>query len=402
MAVSTQFPSGPGNPITGTANVQTVAYQILATDAGTWIVIDSSGAVNVTLPATPPNAQFAVGVISIGTGITTVLRNGNNINGAAANLSLSQNEGTIFVTEGTNWFGIEPTANGVTSVGLTMPAIFTVAGSPITSSGTFTVTLNSQTGSGGAGVVLISPIGGGAGVPTFRKITLADSPSVGDVTVATKTVSYPATAADNGTWFIFNSASPVTLTLPAAAPTVPWWVGAINIGAGLLTISPNGLNLNGAGASTTLKTGQGTKVVTDAANYFCAFQALSARTTTSKTTGSLINNGIETGIVLLSKTILIVAVQVSVPARVELYSTSAAATADVGRLITTPIVAGSEHETIMDVNLNNTTGLTWVMSPAAWGSDGKVTPDGNLAYNITNFGGSTGTVTVTWTYIALE
>ncbi len=129
---------------------------------------------------------------------------------------------------------------------------------------------------------------------------------------------------------------------------------------------------------------------------------MSARTTTAKTTGSLVAGAIESGVVTLSKTILVVQVQVSVTARVELYSTTTARDADVSRPITVPVTAGTQNEVIMDVNLTAGTGLTWIMSPAAWGSDGKVSPDGNIAYNITNQTAGTTAVTVTWTYIALE
>ncbi len=337
MTISAQFPSGPGNPLTGAAQIVTVSYQVLPTDAGTWIVVNSTGAVTVTLPATPPNAQFAVGVISIGTGTTTVARNGNNINGVASNSTLIQNQGAVFTTDSTNWF---------------------------------------------------------AGLPP--------NTSQGDTGVLSKVLGYTVLSTDNGKWIVVNDASPATITLPSPASSAPWFVGVINIGAGLVTINPNGLNLNGSAASTQLKTGQGTKVVTDGSNYFCALQALSARTATSLTTGSLVAGATESLSVLLAKTVLIVAVTVSVAARVRLYSTAAAAAADLSRPVASPPAIGLQNEVIMDVNLTVATGLSWIMSPAAWGSDGKATPDGNLAYNIQNGTSGTIAVTVTWTYIALE
>jgi hypothetical protein len=60
----------------------------------------------------------------------------------------------------------------VTSVGLTMPGPFTVAGSPVTTSGTFSVTLNTQL----ANSVFAGPVSGGAAVPTFRALSAADIP----------------------------------------------------------------------------------------------------------------------------------------------------------------------------------------------------------------------------------
>lgn len=60
----------------------------------------------------------------------------------------------------------------VTSVGLALPSIFTVSGSPVTTSGTLTGTLASQT----ANTVFVAP-NGSAGAPTFRALVKADLPS---------------------------------------------------------------------------------------------------------------------------------------------------------------------------------------------------------------------------------
>jgi uncharacterized protein (TIGR02145 family) len=61
----------------------------------------------------------------------------------------------------------------VTSVGLSLPNIFTLTGSPITSNGTFTATLASQP----ASLVFASP-SGGPGTPAFRTLTASDIPNL--------------------------------------------------------------------------------------------------------------------------------------------------------------------------------------------------------------------------------
>lgn len=61
----------------------------------------------------------------------------------------------------------------VTSVALSMPAIFSVAGSPITVSGTFAVTLASQS----QNTVWAAP-SGSAGAPTFRLLVSSDIPDL--------------------------------------------------------------------------------------------------------------------------------------------------------------------------------------------------------------------------------
>ncbi|MBI5219967.1 MAG: tail fiber domain-containing protein [Bacteroidia bacterium] len=65
-----------------------------------------------------------------------------------------------------------PTLGTVTSVGLSMPSVFSVSGSPVTSSGTLTASFNSQT----ANYVFAAP-NGSAGTPTFRALVAADLPS---------------------------------------------------------------------------------------------------------------------------------------------------------------------------------------------------------------------------------
>ena len=61
----------------------------------------------------------------------------------------------------------------VTSVGLSLPAIFSVSGSPVTTSGTLTGTLANQS----ANMVWAGPTTGAAAAPTFRSLVGADLPN---------------------------------------------------------------------------------------------------------------------------------------------------------------------------------------------------------------------------------
>lgn len=65
-------------------------------------------------------------------------------------------------------------AGTVTSVGLTVPAILSVAGSPVTSSGTLAMTLATET----ANTVFAGGTSGGAATPTFRALVAADIPNI--------------------------------------------------------------------------------------------------------------------------------------------------------------------------------------------------------------------------------
>lgn len=77
----------------------------------------------------------------------------------------------------------------VTSVGLTMPAIFTESGSPVTTSGTIAVGLQTQS----ANKVWAGPTTGSAATPTFRSLVAADVPAnVSDLNTLTGSVTLAA------------------------------------------------------------------------------------------------------------------------------------------------------------------------------------------------------------------
>jgi hypothetical protein len=98
--------------------------------------------------------------------------------GASTNFRLPINNGTnnfVLTTDGsgnTSW--VSNAAGGtVTSVALTMPAIYSVAGSPVTSSGTLAVSLANES----ANLVWAGPTTGAAAAPTFRSLVGADLPN---------------------------------------------------------------------------------------------------------------------------------------------------------------------------------------------------------------------------------
>lgn len=76
-------------------------------------------------------------------------------------------------TNTNTWTAFGTGAGTVTSVGLALPSIFTVSGSPVTTSGTLTGTLATQT----ANTIFAGPTTGAAAAPTFRAVVLADIPT---------------------------------------------------------------------------------------------------------------------------------------------------------------------------------------------------------------------------------
>lgn len=123
---------------------------------------------------------------------------------------LLQGNGTAIsaVTIGTGLsFSAGTLANtGVTSVALSLPSIFNVSGSPVTTTGTLTATLANET----ANTVFAGPASGAAAAPTFRTLGPAD------ITTATayvaKSSAYTATTAD----YTIGVTGTTTITLPDA------------------------------------------------------------------------------------------------------------------------------------------------------------------------------------------
>jgi lysophospholipase L1-like esterase len=90
--------------------------------------------------------------------------------------SVSGQSGKVLSNDGTNllWITGGGGSGTVTSVGLTLPSIFSVTGSPITTSGTLAATLATQS----ANTVFAGPSSGSAAAPTFRALTQSDITSL--------------------------------------------------------------------------------------------------------------------------------------------------------------------------------------------------------------------------------
>lgn len=108
------------------------------------------------------------------------LRNALFQNLSSAPSSISTDRGRFYydtstsklrVFDGTTWSDVG--GGSVSSVALSLPSIFTVSGSPVTSSGTLTGTLATQT----ANTIFAGPTSGGVATPTFRTLAQADIPA---------------------------------------------------------------------------------------------------------------------------------------------------------------------------------------------------------------------------------
>jgi len=83
------------------------------------------------------------------------------------------NDSTISIVVNDTTYNFTTSAGTVTSVGLALPAQFTVSGSPVTSSGTLT----GIWASAAQNYIFAGPAAGGVGIPAFRVLDVADMPS---------------------------------------------------------------------------------------------------------------------------------------------------------------------------------------------------------------------------------
>ena len=159
--------AGAGISVSGATGAVTIANTgVLSFSAGTTGLTPSSATTGaITLGGT-------LAVANGGTGLTTAPTNGQIDIGSTGvgfvRTTITAGTG-ISVTNGAGSITVANT--GVTSVALSLPPIFTVSGSPVTTTGTLTATLASQT----ANTVFAAP-NGSAGAPTFRALAYADLP----------------------------------------------------------------------------------------------------------------------------------------------------------------------------------------------------------------------------------
>lgn len=104
----------------------------------------------------------------------------------------------------------------VTSVAMTVPSILSVAGSPITTSGTLAVTLVNQS----ANLVFAGPSTGASAAPTFRSLVAADIPDLSSTyqPLNTKLTNFAALA--NASGVLTNNGSGTYSWVAAATGTV--------------------------------------------------------------------------------------------------------------------------------------------------------------------------------------
>jgi hypothetical protein len=212
-------------PATGAAAPPTFRALVVADIPNLPASIITSGVLTTTVGGTGVNGSAAAnGTLLIG-------------NGAGYTLATLTAGSGISITNGSGSITVAAINSGtVTSVALSMPSVFSVSGSPITSSGTFTVTYNTEA----ANLVWAGPASGAAAVPTFRSLVVADIPNLpasiitsGVLTTTVGGTGVNGSAAANGTLLIGNGTGYTLATLTAGSGVT------ITNGSGTITIAVN-------------------------------------------------------------------------------------------------------------------------------------------------------------------
>lgn len=245
-------------PSLGYVDILTADYTAVATDAGRLLSMNSSGAHTITLPSpipAPPAGTSETGwmvfIQNIGTGTLTIARNGLTIDGAAANLTLGQNQGVLIFADGT---GNYETLHGMNS--LVVPNVFTVT--VPNGSGQVTIGLATEA----ANTVWAGPTSGGAATPTFRLLANGDLPVTVPVVPPEFTISGnvaspagslvldKATEAANTVWAGPTSGGVAKPTFrPLVSADIPGGaaLAVVSVSGTLITTSLSGnLRINGA------------------------------------------------------------------------------------------------------------------------------------------------------------
>ncbi len=200
---------------TGIAN----ALAVNAGAAGAPVLFDGAGGTPSSLGllnATGlPLATGVSGLLSIANGGTGTATPGL-VAGTHVSITGTWPNQTISVTNGHGG----PDGGTVTSVGLSLPALFSVTGSPVTTSGTMTATLADQS----ANLVWAGPATGAAAAPAFRPLVAGDIP-----TITAGQVSGLATVATSGAYGDL-SGRPTLGTLAAQSGTFSGTSSGTNTG----------------------------------------------------------------------------------------------------------------------------------------------------------------------------
>lgn len=199
----------------GGVNVQTTAYTATGTDAGKLLLLNSSSAITLTLPAptlVPPN--YYLMVQNIGVGALTISPASGTIDGAATlpiagKTTGTLSQGLLVFTDGTNWY--------------TNHSLMTDGSGNLVIGGALTLGTPLTVPNGGTGDSTLTPHGVLVGEGTGAVTALA-APATGTVLAGQGTSSDPAFTGSpqfSGT-VDFAGSSSITVAPPSGSTNIGW------------------------------------------------------------------------------------------------------------------------------------------------------------------------------------
>lgn len=216
--------------------------------------IASQNASNVSITGGNISGITDLAIADGGTGASTA-------SAARLNLlpSIATNAGKVLAVNGTasdvEWITVTGGGGSVTSVALAMPSIFTVSGSPVTTSGTLTATLNSQA----ANTFLAAP-NGVSGTPTFRTIVAADIPTLNQNTTGTASNVTGTVAIANGGTGQTTANSAFNALAPSQTGNSGKYLTTDGTNTSWATVSGGSMVYPGAGVAVSTGTAWGTSL----------------------------------------------------------------------------------------------------------------------------------------------
>ncbi len=154
------------------------SYAVVTGDRGKAVTFNNASAIAATIPAAGstgfPSGWYAE-LVNLGNGVVTLTPTTSTIDGISS-LTLSLHDNICVFSDGANYFTLRGRISGagsgtVTSVALSTPGVlYSVSGSPVTTSGTLALSLISQA----VNSVLAGPASGSSGAPSFRALGIGD------------------------------------------------------------------------------------------------------------------------------------------------------------------------------------------------------------------------------------